>query len=400
MKTTRREFLKATGGAFGTASLLTCMNACVSDGALANPQQTNVRENTENESGHKNAIPRWRGFNFLDYFQAMRGNRANIIVSEDDCSMARDFGFNFVRLPMDYWYWIKTNWRETRKILPDELCNIDESFLENIDKSIERLNKHGLHASINLHRAPGYCVNDPERESCSLWKDNIAEEAFARHWEMFASRYKGISPEWLSFNLINESPSAAEPGDEKRMTAEDYRRVMTRAVDVIRKITPDRLIIIDGLSYGNNVSREMVPVKVAQSVHAYTPFELTHYRASWGDVNSTFPTPEWPSHDEKGNVKWDRKRLEKHYEPWGELVKQGIGVHCGEAGCYNRTPHNVMLAWLNDTLDILTKYDIGYAVWEFRGSFGILDSQRKDVVYEDYHGRQLDRKMLDVLQKY
>ncbi|MCL2348634.1 MAG: hypothetical protein FWC50_10295, partial [Planctomycetaceae bacterium] len=86
--------------------------------------------------------------------------------------------------------------------------------------------------------------------------------------------------------------------------------------------------------------------------------------------------------------------------PWGELVKQGIGVHCGEAGCYNRTPHNVMLAWLNDTLDILTKYDIGYAVWEFRGSFGILDSQRKDVVYEDYHGRQLDRKMLDVLQKY
>ena len=39
-------------------------------------------------------------------------------------------------------------------------------------------------------------------------------------------------------------------------------------------------------------------------------------------------------------------------------------------------------------------------MWNFRGSFGILDSDRKDVQYEDFNGHKLDRKMLELLQKY
>ena len=39
-------------------------------------------------------------------------------------------------------------------------------------------------------------------------------------------------------------------------------------------------------------------------------------------------------------------------------------------------------------------------MWNFRGSFGVLDSGRADVAYEDFHGHKLDRKMLDVLLKY
>ncbi len=41
-----------------------------------------------------------------------------------------------------------------------------------------------------------------------------------------------------------------------------------------------------------------------------------------------------------------------------------------------------------------------HSQWNFRSSFGILDSQRADVQYEDFHGHQLDRQMLDLLQKY
>ncbi len=36
----------------------------------------------------------------------------------------------------------------------------------------------------------------------------------------------------------------------------------------------------------------------------------------------------------------------------------------------------------------------------FRGSFGILDSSRADVGYEDFHGHKLDRKMLELLERY
>jgi endoglucanase len=39
-------------------------------------------------------------------------------------------------------------------------------------------------------------------------------------------------------------------------------------------------------------------------------------------------------------------------------------------------------------------------MWNFRGSFGVLDSDRGDVRYEDFKGHKLDRKLLDLLQRY
>jgi len=51
-------------------------------------------------------------------------------------------------------------------------------------------------------------------------------------------------------------------------------------------------------------------------------------------------------------------------------------------------------------LEILTGHGIGLALWQFRGAFGILDSGRADVAYEDFHGHKLDRKLLDLLREF
>jgi hypothetical protein len=101
-----------------------------------------------------------------------------------------------------------------------------------------------------------------------------------------------------------------------------------------------------------------------------------------------------------GDTFWDKSKLEAFYQPWIDLVKKGVGVHCGECGCWKKTPHNVFLAWFEDVLDILTKNNIGYALWEFSGDFGVLNSGRTDIVYEDWHGQKLDRKFLNLLMKY
>lgn len=60
---------------------------------------------------------------------------------------------------------------------------------------------------------------------------------------------------------------------------------------------------------------------------------------------------------------------------------------------------NVFLAWFGDVLDILSTNGIGFAIWEFAGSFGVLDSDREDITYEDWYGHKLDRKMLNLLTK-
>ncbi len=381
----------------GTGSRRQWLKACAA-GAAAAVCRGGLGEAAAASPGPaQTAIPRWRGFNLTNFFQALsRGEESGCTLKEDDCRWMRDWGFDFIRLPMDYWLWIDSDWPSTRKLRPDDVLKIKESTLEKVDRAVELGRKYSLHVSLNFHRAPGYCINDPQREPFVLWSDKRAEDAFVHHWDVFARRYKEVSPKELSFNLVNEAPGP-RPG---YMSREDYRRVMTRATEAIRRTSPDRLVIIDGLSVGNKVVEEMIPTRVAQSVHAYSPAGISHFRAGWVDRKSTFPEPTWPLKNKDGSIQLDRAGLERMYAPWAALARKGIGVHCGEGGAYNRTPYKVFMAWMEDVMDILKGHGIGYALWNFRGSFGILDSGRRDIEYEDWQGHKLDRGLLKLLQKY
>jgi endoglucanase len=123
---------------------------------------------------------------------------------------------------------------------------------------------------------------------------------------------------------------------------------------------------------------------------------LTHYKASWvGGGNWAEPT--WPL--KEGDKAWDRERLRaERIAPWKAIEAKGVGVHVGEWGAYNRTPHAVVLAWARDCLALWKEAGWGWALWNLRGSFGILDSDRKDVAYEDFRGHKLDRAFLDLLR--
>lgn len=55
---------------------------------------------------------------------------------------------------------------------------------------------------------------------------------------------------------------------------------------------------------------------------------------------------------------------------------------------------------MEDMLSLWKEAGWGWALWNFRGSFGILDSGREDVNYEDYKGHKLDRALLELLQSY
>ena len=320
-------------------------------------------------------LPRWRGFNLQYFFTEGRYSEP----VEDDFRWIRDLGFDFIRLPMSYRIWIDG----------DDVYRIKEAPFENIDRVVEWGQKYKIHTSLNFHRGPGYCINRGETEPFNLWKDKEALDAFCFHWALFARRYRGIPSSNVSFDLINEPQS----------TTGDYERVVRAATKTIRDADQKRLVIIDGLKTGNEPVPEVTDLGVGQSCRGYIPAGISHYRAGWVDKKSTFPEPIWP--DEQGKThRWDRQRLEEHYARWANLAKKGVGVHCGEAGAYNKTPHKVVLAWLRDILEILTGHGIGLALWNFRGAFGILDSGRKDVDYEDFHGHKLDRELLELLQEF
>jgi aryl-phospho-beta-D-glucosidase BglC (GH1 family) len=95
----------------------------------------------------------------------------------------------------------------------------------------------------------------------------------------------------------------------------------------------------------------------------------------------------------------DRDTLTKTFQPWGELRTQGVPIHFGEMGCYKHTPPQVVLAWFSDTLSVLGDLHTGWALWNFRGPFGVVDTERPGTKYENWQGHQLDRALLTLLQQ-
>lgn len=477
-------------------------------------------------------LPRWRGFNLLEKFHKDWNSGPFV---ETDFQWISELGFNFVRLPMDYRTWIADgDWRR-----------FNEDVLREIDRAVEWGRKYNVHVCVNFHRAPGYTVASPKEEK-SLWTDPEALEVCCLHWGTFAKRYRGVPNRNLSFNLFNE-PSG--------VGAERHAEVVKAVTDAIRKEDPDRLVICDALDFGNTPSEELLPLEVGISTRGYSPFQLTHYKASWVGDNRNWPVPQWPvyagmsdflyGHDDPdsqkhktplilktdlareatvtvrvhvvttkatlvvaaggkevfrkvfepgpGDGEWKESRLLEKYgvysnlydqdcsakvpagtreirienadgdwmtiseiridpfpgaeggravlvpasvgwgtkqgvftigkdgrlvrpdsspryareQLWNDTIEKftkvqalGFGVHVGEWGSYSFTPHDVVLRWAEDCLKNWEKAGWGWAMWNFRGSFGVLDSGREDVKYEDFRGHKLDRKLLGLLQRY
>lgn len=348
----------------------------------------------------RNPLPLWRGFNLLDFFSPDPAN-TRPGTTADYFRWMRDWGFNFVRIPIAYPSYLAID--RTKPIQAEDVYKIDEPSVDRIDQLVLLAQKQGLHVSLNLHRAPGYCVNAGFHEPFNLWTDQAALDAFCFHWSMWAKRYKGFSRKTISFDLVNEPSMRDDMNDQhsKRSAVPGvtYRKVAEAAVKAIRSENPKRIVIADGNNVGNTVIPELIDLEIAQSCRGYTPGIISHYKAPWANKDPDhLAEPKWPG--QVGDQYLSRAMLETYFEPWIALSKQGVGVHCGECGCWNKTPHNVFLAWFEDLLAILQENKIGFGLWEFSGSFGVLNSGRADVAYEDWYGQKLDRKLLVLLQKY
>lgn len=362
----RRLFLKTTAAAACAVSAVPLMLPRAAAAVATEPSAAK--------------LPRWRGFNLLEKFTKRRNG--NPAFRETDFQIMQEWGFDFARLPMSYHCWSEPD--------PERWLKMDETELKHIDQVVELGTKHGVHINLNLHRAPGYCVNPP-KEPLDLWKDTAALDACAAHWAMFARRYKGLPNRELSFDLLNEPPD---------IPAESYVRVVKHLVAAIRAEDAPRLIIADGLRWGRDPVEGLVGLGIGQSTRGYDPMRVSHHNANWVSGSDKWPEPTWPLKD-GDKPEWNKERLRlERIEPWKALEKRGVGVHVGEWGTHNRTPRQVTLAWMRDQLELWREAGWGWALWNLRGSFGVLDSRRADVAYQDFHGHKLDREMLKLLRQF
>lgn len=340
--------------------------------------ENNNLENNKEEKESAEKFKFWgrlNGFNLQNFYMVHSIHS----VDESEIKLLKELGFNFVRFPMDYRCWTGEK----------GLYEIREDTLKEIDKAIDVCIRYGIHVCLNFHRAPGWTVAQPP-ESLSLWKDTEAVNACAYHWKLFAERYKHISHRSLSYNLFNEPPA---------ISADVHKRVVGKVIEEIRKIDDKKYILCDGRMWGFVPPLELADFDIVASFHMYHPFTLTHYKAEWVGKWDEVPVPTYPL-EEKGVV-WNKDSIEqKHISPWKNLEEKGVPVFVGEFGAYNKTPHKIVLKWMEDCLEIFKKNNWGWALWNFKGPFGPLNSGRADVVYEKEGEVLVDKEMLTLLKRF
>lgn len=321
------------------------------------------------------------GFNF-QWMAAWQPGQKPEDADQSALDFLAEFGFNFVRIPLDYRYWIHNF----------DYFHVDEACFRSTDSYLQACRSRGIHLSLNLHRAPGYCTNRNELERHNLWRDEIAQNAFVYLWDAFATRYRGIPREWLSFNLINEPPNPGSHG----MTRQNHAALIRRTAGAVHAIDPQREIVIDGPGGGYLPMPELAGLGVTHSGRGYHPMPVTHHRASWWRDHEKVPAPKYPGLRWQGRV-WERRTLRESYKPWRDVEKRGVKIHIGEFGCFKHTPDHVARRWYEDILHVYKEFGWGYALWQFQGPFGIVQHGRPGAVFHPVKGYAVDRFLLELL---
>ena len=222
------------------------------------------------------------GFNL----QGMRMAGPHVGFKDAHFKWMHDWGFNFVRLPVDYRCWVKDRSSANREI-------IEEAELKPLDAGIQGARQNGLVPMVCIHRLPGeYCVTTVDPEPGNLYTDPDCLRVAVQHWALLARRYRDVPQGELFFNLINEP-------DAQKGNLAQYEYVCRILIAAIRQEDPKRYVVADGWQTSTVPVPGLYDVPgVGQATRGYYPFRFTHFGLKVGADSTTEKTPPnaptWP----------------------------------------------------------------------------------------------------------
>jgi hypothetical protein len=78
-----------------------------------------------------------------------------------------------------------------------------------------------------------------------------------------------------------------------------------------------------------------------------------------------------------GEQRWNAEKIEGRMEKASDWARQhGVNIICDEWGTYKRyCPPEFRVAWLRDVRKSCERFGIGWCMWTFDGSFGVVDRE-------------------------
>ncbi|MBE7009439.1 MAG: glycoside hydrolase family 5 protein [Ruminococcaceae bacterium] len=289
--------------------------------------------------------------------------RLDGFVTEPDFKQIADWGFDHVRIPIDY------------NVVQNDDGSMKEDGLARIDAALALCRRYGLHAVLDLHKTQGYSFDAGEHEE-GFFESEKYQELFYRIWEAFAGRW-GDRPDEVMFELLNEVTEESYLPAWKRISRECIRR--------IRRFAPDTRILVG--SYHYNGVREVryldapYDKNVLYNFHCYEPMKFSHQGAYW---NEEFNNANRCTFAESGA---SEAYFEKLFSTAIQKAEaEGTELYCGEYGVIDIVPPEEALKWFRTIHAVFEKHGIARAVWSYKQmDFGISDARMDGVREELLH---------------
>ena len=329
----------------------------------------------------------WFAQNATDYSAARTGRYTDAA----DIALMAKIGFDNVRLsidptPLEGW--------------PRGADGLNSDFVGRLDKAVDTMLADGLAVTIDVHPESSYKAN------VRTTSDGV--DRFVMLWRRLAAHYAARDPERVFFEIMNE-PEVSDP----------YRwaGIQARAAAAIREAAPRNTIIATGPNWSGIADlltqQPLLDGNVIYNFHFYEPHEFTHQGAGWGGTwwiythNIPYPAGESSMAEALKQVPdpanryslehywldhWDSHRIRMQIDAaaaWGR--EHNAPLICNEFGVYREhSDEQSRMNWIHDVRTAFEADGIGWAMWDYRGGFGV-------VWKEDGQPAKVDEKVVEAL---
>jgi endoglucanase len=312
-----------------------------------------------------------RGVNLGNGWEAPPGSWG-ITYDVQDIDRIADEGFDHIRVPVAWHYHLENG-------------AIKPALLASLEPVLKRALERKLTVILNWHHFEDLC-NEPDKHRA----------AFAAGWETVARHFKDWPPQ-LFLELLNE-PNAA-------LDSEILAAVHAEGIAAIRKSNPARILLANPPQWASipGLDRFFLPdgdPRIIASIHSYEPFQFTHQRASWVDLQDlrgiSYPGPPpqpvaLPEslRDNTGLAAWlnayntrkgsDNPCTAAAFElllddaaAWSAHF--GRPIHIGEFGCFKEADPASRERYIRDFRTAAERRRIPWAMWDWKAGFGYWDA--------------------------
>jgi endoglucanase len=291
-----------------------------------------------------------RGVNFGNMLEAPSEGAWGLSVTDDFIAKAATAGFTSVRLPV----------RWSNHASAEAPFRIDPAFMARVESLVDKLLAKNLVVVLNVHhyrQLDGDALDAGEAKVA----DAVVDARYVMLWEQIASHFKDKGDR-LVLELYNEPHG--------RMNGEPWNVLAARALGVVRKSNPDRVIVI-GPTHWNSAG-DLAQLKLPNdanlivTVHDYNPFTFTHQGAEW--VSPVLPLGETCC---SAAQVADMTAPLDAAKSWAAAKR--YPVYVGEFGAYSKADEASRITFNRTMRDAMESRGMSWAYWEFGAGFGVYD---------------------------